>query len=199
MGHSCGITGERDHYLAEVSADYCIGFPSLIGARFGLGLNTSYYSLAFTYRRLFDLALGGQLQFTLGTDIDILGITGGIASEIAGSYQDPFRELELGSATLGFRGRSNLLWGGEGFGGLTLGAEAGLDVGRFRVVRETGPEEFEYGPGVVLQSTLGAEFYIPHSPHIANLSVDVGYRYIKTLNPDARAIHAVIFGFSGSF
>jgi hypothetical protein len=199
MGHSCGITGERDHYLAEVSADYCIGFANIMGARFGLGLNTSYYSLALTYRRLFDLALGGQLQFTLGTDIDLWGIIGGSASAISGRYAEPFQEFELGSVLGGFKGRSNLLWGGEGFGGLTLGAEAGVDVGRFRVVRETGAEEFEYGPGIVLQSTLGAEFYIPHSPHIANMSIDVGYRYIRPLNSQASEIHSVIFGLSGSF
>jgi hypothetical protein len=199
MGHSCGITGKKDHYLAEVSANYCIGFANIMGLRFGLGLNTNAYSLAFTYRRLFDLALGGQLQFTLGTDIDIWGIIGGSASAGSGLYTEPFQEFELGSVMTGFRGRSNLLWGGEGFGGLTLGAEAGVDVGRFRVVRETGPDEFEYGPGVVLQSTLGAEFYIPNSPHIANLSVDVGYRYVRPLNTQAEAIHSVIFGVSGSF
>lgn len=199
MGHNCGISGERDHYFAEVSANYCVGPANILGFRFGLGLNTNYYSLALTYRRLFDLALGGQLQFTLGTDIDLWGIIGGSASELSGRYTEPFQEFEMGSAMAGFRGRSNLLWGGESFGGLTLGAEVGVDVGRFRVVRETTPDEFEYGPGVVLQSTLGAEFYVPTNPQIINFSVDVGYRYIRPANPQAREIHSIIFGVSGMF
>jgi hypothetical protein len=198
MGHNCGVSGAADHYLAEVSANYCIGPVNEIQLRFRSGLNSPMYGLAFTYRRFFDLALGGQLQATVGGDIDVLGAGLGIthaADPSAGRYIGAF---ELGSLTAGLSTRFNP-WGGEGFGGLRLGAEAGLDVGRFRVVREARPDEFEYGPGFIFQSTLGAEFYIPMNPHIAQFSLDVGYRAIRPLNSQAETVHEFILGVGGMF
>lgn len=192
MGHNCGITGD-DHYLAEVNANYCIGPLSQIGLRFGAGLNTSAYGLALTYRRFFDMALGGQLQFSVGADFDIIGTTLGIMDASDDSIGHILPEFEFGSVSGGLRGRFNP-WGGEGFGGITLGAEAGFDAGRFRIVRETGAEEFEYGAGFILQSTAGAEFYIPMNPFIAQVSVDAGYRFIRPLNEEAENIHEFIFG-----
>lgn len=198
MGHNCGVSGASDHYLAEVSANYCIGPVNEIQLRFRSGLNSPMYGLALTYRRFFDLALGGQLQATVGGDIDILGLGSGLthaADPSSGRYIGAF---ELGSLSAGLSTRFNP-WGGEGFGGLRLGAEAGLDVGRFRVVREARPDEFEYGPGFIFQSTLGAEFYIPMNPHIAQFSLDVGYRAIRPLNSQAETVHEIIFGVGGMF
>jgi len=194
MGHNCGITGGSDHYLAAASSTYCLAEPNIFSFRFGGGIKTDITSFALTYRRLFDLALGGQLQFTLGADADIIGITAA-----AMGAPRPFEQLELGSVTGGFKGRSNLLWGGESFGGLTLGFETGVDVGRFKVTRTTGANEFEYGPGIVLQTTLGAEFYIPINPHIMSVGLEVGHRYIRPLNQQAKEIHEIVFGIGGRF
>ncbi len=188
MGHCCGI--DEPHYTADVSAQYCIGPQNEFGARVGIGLNTSIVSLAFTYRRFFDLALGGQLQLTLGGDLDITGLTSGIQDATSSIIQSG--EFEFGSLSAGLRGRFNP-WGGEGLGGITLGAEAGIDAGNFRVVRETRPDEYEYGAGFVVQSTLGAEFYIPVNPSIIPLSLNTGYRFIRPLNPQAENIHEIIF------
>jgi hypothetical protein len=200
MGHNCGISGGSDHYLAAASSTYCLAPPNVFSFRFGKGLNTDIVSLALTYRRLFDLALGGQLQFTLGADLDILGsIAGGIGAANPKALVPPLDQFELGSATMGFKGRSNLLWGGESFGGLTLGFETGVDVGRFKITRATGENEFEYGPGVVMQTTLGAEFYIPINPSIMEVGLEVGHRYIRPLNPQAKEIHEIVFGVTGRF
>ncbi|HXK39403.1 MAG TPA: hypothetical protein VJ837_01030, partial [Candidatus Paceibacterota bacterium] len=147
-------------------------------------------------RRFFDPALGGQLQFTVGGDIDFSGVFLGIFD--AAGIGLPTAEFEIASTFAGLRGRFNP-WGGEGFGGITLGAEAGLDVGRFRIERETEPDEYEYGPGFIVQSTLGAEFYIPVNPHIYNFAPEVGYRLIRPLNPEAENIHQFVFGFGGMF
>jgi hypothetical protein len=198
MGHNCGITGGDDHYLAEVNANYCMGPLNQFGARFSVGLNTPAYGLALTYRRFFNLALGGQLQLTLGADFDLAGTAMGAmdaTDENAGRF---LPEFEFGSVSGGLRGRFNP-WGGEGFGGITLGTEAGFDAGRFRIVRETGENEFEYGAGFVLQSTAGAEFYIPANPFIYQLSVDAGYRFIRPLNGEAENIHEFVFGVNGMF
>ena len=198
MGHNCGVSGADDHYFAEVSANYCVGPQNYIGARFGTAFNAATpFSLAIVYRRLFDLALGGQLQLTVGGDLDVAGIyqAAALAGELPG-YETS--EFEIASTMAGLRGRFNP-WGGEGFGGITLGTEVGLDIGRFRIDRETEPDEFEYGPGFVLQSTLGAEFYIPSNPFIYNFAPEVGYRLVRPLNPEAENIHEFIFGFGGMF
>lgn len=198
MGHNCGVSGADDHYFAEVSANYCVGPQNYIGARFGTGFNAATpFTVALVYRRLFDLALGGQLQLTVGGDLDIAGIyqAAALAGELPG-YETS--EFEIASTMAGLRGRFNP-WGGEGFGGITLGTEVGLDIGRFRIDRETEPDEFEYGPGFVLQSTLGAEFYIPSNPFIYNFAPEVGYRLVRPLNPEAENIHEFIFGFGGMF
>lgn len=196
MGHNCGVTGADDHYLAEVSSVYCIGYNNSMGMRVGIGVNTSAYSLAVTYRRFFDLALGGQLQLSLGADFDLIGLGAGIADASQGLTSGP--EFEFGSVSAGLQGRFNP-WGGERFGGLTLSGEAGFDAGRFRITRETAPDEYEYGAGFVVQSTLGAEFYIPHNPFITELSLDAGYRMIRPLNTEAENIHEVVFGVRGFF
>ena len=197
MGHNCGVTSGDDHYFAEVSANYCVGPQNYIGARLGSGFSAATpLSVALVYRRLFDLALGGRLQFTVGGDIDLAGLLYG-AFELGGlGVEDA--EFEIASTWAGLRGRFPA-WGGEGLGGLTLGAEAGLDVGRFRIVRETEPDEYEYGPGFVFQTTLGAEFIIPNNPHISNLAPEIGYRLIRPLNPEAENIHELILGIGGMF
>gem|GEM_PF-6840685 len=189
MGHNCGI--DEDHYLAELSANFCIAPEDEIGIRVGIGLNTPAVGVAFAYRRLIDLALSGQLQLSLGVDLDLLGLAAGIAGEARG-YVNP-SVFEFGSLSAGLRERINL-WGGEGFGGITFGQEVGIDAGRFRVVRETGPEEFEYGVGFIVQSTLGAEFYIPANPPGLTFSAEVGYRYVRPLNAQAQDLHQLVFG-----
>jgi hypothetical protein len=198
MGHNCGIAGGDDHYLAEVNATYCIGPLTQVGLRVGIGLTSPAFGLAVTYRRFFDLALGGQLQFSLGADFDLAGLAMGIMDATDDRVGHVLPSFEFGSVSAGLRGRFNP-WGGEGFGGITLGTEAGFDAGRFRIVREAGAEEFEYGPGFILQSTAGAEFYIPRNPFIERVSVDAGYRLIRPLNSEAENIHEIVFGFSGMF
>ena len=157
--------------------------------RTGIGLNSGAYGFVLAYRRWFDLALSGRLQLSVGADFDLLGIAMGIMQETRHPARDRIPEFEFGSLTAGIRQRINL-WGGAGFGGITLGQEVGLDVGRFRIVRATGPE-YEYGVGFIAQTTLGAEFYIPANFH---LSLEVGYRFIRPLNPAAENLHELIFG-----
>jgi Domain of unknown function (DUF4157) len=198
MLHNCGITGASEHYLADVAGLYCMGagrnqFSLRSGPTIGGGFP---FVLLMSYRRFLTEWASGRLQLMLGGDINIPGL----AAESDTRYR--LGGAEYGSAMLGLQGRSNLLWGGERFGGFTARAETGFGVGRY-TLRSPTPTEVPSTavyPGFVLQIGVGAEFYIPTGGgRVMPVSLDAAYRMSQPLNAEAERIHALLFGFSLPF
>ncbi len=182
--HSCGIGGEDDHYLADVAGLYCIGNVNEFSVSGGPAINADFPYLLYSYRRFLTELGNGQIQLVAGADLNIMSIIAATDDEAIG---------EIGSIMTGFRGRTNLLFGGERFGGLTGRIEPGIGVGRFRVRdSETELPGREFGPGFVLQAGLGAEFYIPIGVEAVPLSVEATYRLVVPLNQPAEAIHGIL-------
>ncbi len=182
--HSCGIGGGDDHYLANVAGLYCIGTVNEISVSGGPALNADIPYYLFSYRRFLAELGNGQIQLVAGADLNILSIIAAIDNEAIG---------EIGSIMTGLHGRTNLLFGGERFGGLTGRIEPGISVGRFSVRdSETALSGGEFGPGFVLQAGFGAEFYIPIGVNAHPLSVEATYRLVVPLNQPAEAIHGIL-------
>jgi hypothetical protein len=198
MMHNCGIHGDDEHYLADVAGLYCIGkrnaFSLLAGPALGGDVSPIFL---FSYRRFLTEWASGHIQPVIGGDINFTGL---LAESVETEGLETTTGREFGSAIVGLHGRSNLLWGGERFGGLTARVETGFGVGRFRV---RSPEPDEPGtsiePGLVLQVGVGAEFYIPAGVHAVPVSIDAAYRLVQPLNSEAERIHAFVFGPSIKF
>jgi hypothetical protein len=184
--HNCGI-GESSHYLAAVAGLYCVGDEArnrltLAG---GLNLRTGDPVFIASYRRFLADWAGGHFQPTVGGDISVSGPP----------------ESEFGSAMLGIQGRTNLLWGGDRFGGLTARVETGFGVGRYTVRPPLpgGAPTTAIGGGVILQVGAGAEFWIPIGAHALPVSVDAALRLSQPVNAEAERIHSAIFSASFAF
>jgi hypothetical protein len=164
---------------------YCIGEVNEISISAGPAFNADIVYLLFAYRRFLTELGNGQLQLTAGADLNLTGI-GALSA-------DDKTIGEAGSLMLGLRGRTNLLFGGERFGGLTGRLESGIGVGRFRVRdAESGGSHPGLGAGFVLQTGLGAEFYVPIGVSAIPLSVEATYRLVVPLNQPAAAIHGIL-------
>ena len=199
--HNCGISGEDEHYLADVAGLYCIGPASQFA--FALGLpqgGSDLIAFLFSYRRLLADLGSGQRQLTLGADINIVGVTSEIGSLL--SAVEP-ESAEFCSVLFGLRLRGQedvetgvrTDFGGERFGGAIARLELGASVGRFRVEesRESPPGSTEILPGFVVQGGLGVEFYIPIGVNAVPLSLEATYRMVQPLNPEAERIHGLFF------
>jgi len=191
MMHNCGISGASDHYLADVAGLYCMGGRNVFSMQMGTALGGDFSPIyLFSYRRFLTDWASGRIQPVLGGDINITGLT-----IEAADRQHRSGGAEFGSAMIGLHGRSNLLWGGERFGGLTARVETGIGVGRFRL-RSPGPDDPRTAveSGVVLQVGVGAEFYIPIGATAFPVSLDAAYRMVQPLNSEAERIHGFVFG-----
>ncbi len=183
--HNCGLSGNKYHYLADVAGLYCIGEPNKISVSSGAAINASLPYVLISYRRLLAELGNGQLELTAGAD---LNLAGAIAAPISDDIV-----TEVASAMVGLHGRTNLLFGGERFGGLTAKIEPGIAFGRFRVQdAETATSREELGAGFVLQTGIGAEFYIPDGASAFPISVEAAYRLVVPLNQPAEEIHGIL-------
>ncbi len=179
--HTCGLPRGETHHLADVAGQYCIGPPPGWTFAAGPAFGAELPYLLLSYRRFLFETASGRLQLTAGADFN-MRLLGSLGSEEAG---------EIGSIMVGLRARTNLAWGGERFGGLTGRLEGGPSVARF-AVRDADPE---LGAGYLLQSGVGAEFYVPGIPHregATAVSVEALYRTVVPLNDRAKRIHALL-------
>ena len=135
-----------------------------------------------SYRRFLTEWASGRLQPSIGADFNIGGLGFG----------------ELASGMAGVTGRTNILWGGERFGGLTVTPEIGLGVGRFRRLTENESSAVEWASGFVFQLKAGAEFAIPdlsfREGRRTPISVEAAYRIVKPVNSKAENIHTIVVG-----
>jgi len=196
MLHICGISGDpEEHYLADVAGLYCIGFaPNILSIT--LGPTSEELPLVFllSYRRILEDWVEGRIQVTTGADVNILAPIFEIPPVILG--HEPSSPTEYASLIVGVRGRTNLLWGGEQYGGLTGTIETGMGVGRF-ALRSPEPGE---GPAtkvagdLILQVGVGAEFYIPFGQQGVPVSIEAAYRLAQPLTGEAERIQSLLLG-----
>ena len=189
--HNCGISGDKFHYLADVAGLYCIGEINELSFAGGSALNTDVFYFLISYRRFLAELGNGQIQLTAGADLNI-GAVNLLPKEKAINKEEKAIN-EIASLMVGLRGRTNLLFGGERFGGLTGRIEPGLGIGRFRVRdAESESSHPELGAGFILQTGLGAEFYIPIGVDAIPVSVEAMYRLVVPLNQPAEEIHGIL-------
>jgi hypothetical protein len=201
MMHVCGVSGGDEHFKADVASVYCIGAGrNQFTIRAGPASGGIPPVVLYGYRRFLANWASGHIQPSLGLDLNLTGLLSEAVP--ASSFTPRLAGGEFGSLTLGTQWRPGWPWGGERYGGFTLGAEAGPSIGRFNL-RAPRPGEVPgtaVAGGVVLQIGLGAEFYIPTSSgRIYPFSLDAAYRLVQPLNAEAERIHAVVFGASISF
>lgn len=188
MMHCCGITGPDMHSLADKAKLYCLERKNQFSVGFGKqnDLGTAIFSYRYFLRQL---ALG-KITPTVGADLDLRGLDQG----------------NLFSVMAGAQYRSNLLWGGEEFGGLTFGAGIGLSAGKFRKMEDSELADIGWGSGIVLELKTGAEFAIPDFTRSGEGSegrqmaffVQGSYRWIKPINSQAENIqeYSIAAGFA---
>jgi len=194
--HNCGIPSGDSHHLADVAGLYCIGNDNDLLVSMGPALGADIIYLMISYRRLLRNLASGHIQLNAGTDINVMGIGSEIGSAISGI---DLTSGEFASLTLGLRGRANIGWGGERYGGITGNLDLGLDVGRFRLSDASPEASTEITPGFVMQAGLGAEFYIPIGAEAIPVSINAMYRMVRPLNPQAEMIHGLLGGIGFSF
>lgn len=195
MMHNCGITGGDEHHLADVAGLYCIGSRNIVTISGGvtLGGDRTGGTELVTYRRILTGWAGGQLQLTTGGDVNVIGLG---AETITAIRQTERPSGEFASAMVGLRGRTNLLWGGERFGGLVGTVDTGVGVGRFRLrdPEVAGRSRTAVAGDLILQVGVGAEFYLPIGVNAMPMSVEAAYRLAQPLNPEAERIHSFLLG-----
>jgi hypothetical protein len=192
MMHNCGIRTGDEHHLADVAGLYCIGAPNIIFSTLGVSLTGGQpdFIAMISYRRILEAWASGRIQLTTGGDLNFYGLTSEAITAIRGVERSPG---EFASAMVGLRGRTNLIWGGERFGGLTGSIETGVGVGRF-LLRDLGPgeEPTSVEGDVVLQVGIGAEFYLPVGQGATPVSIEAAYRLVQPLDDEARRIHGFV-------
>jgi hypothetical protein len=206
--HNCGAGGGElateqgggpsPHRRADLARLYCIGpGRNEVTTKATMGFNKSL-NVLFSYRHLIRDWSAGRLQLNAGADISLTGL---MRQGDEALRQDP---AELGSGMLGLRRRINV-WGAERFGGLVLSTDLGLGVDRFRV-RAPHPGDkapTRIGAGAVLQIGARIEFWIPdiaqREGRVSAPSLEVAYRLVQPLTPEAEQIHEFVLGLGWSF
>gem|GEM_PF-4075657 len=201
--HNCGIPGTRTHYLAELGAMYCMGGRNISSLTIGADLSTGTAQLLYSYRRILLEMASGRIQLTVGGDINILGTTFAILQGIG--RRPSGLAADIGSGMVGVQGRSNFLWGGERFGGITGSVETGFGAGVFQM-RNPNPGDWTGGThfagSFVLQLGMGAEFFIPFglsSGQGVGMSIGALYRLVQPLNEKGKQIHGLLGSISFHF
>ena len=187
--HNCGLSDDDKHKLADRARLYCMGGGDN-SFSLGVGKLDSKYLLALSYRRFLTEWRSGKLQPYAGLSANfLLDFDKGENSQ-----------LHAGGV-VGIRNRTNLLWGGERFGGLTLGADAGIGYGRFKEMSAGEANKFGWETGLILQLHAGVEFAIPGAANGREraMSLEINYSRIKPLTGDAQNIQSLTLGISKPF
>ena len=188
--HNCGISGEEKHRLADRARLYCMG-----------GGNKSFSISAGRVDQKVALALS-LTKFLTEWRSGKLRPYAGLSTNFVLDFERGDHTLMHAAPVVGIRGRSNLLSGGERFGGLTLGADVGLGYGHFKELPESDAKRFGWHAGLILQLHAGIEFAIPKLGDEGReipIGLDINYSIIKPLTGDAQTIQSVTFGFNEPF
>lgn len=193
LSHHCGIPGGNGiHHKADVFAFHCIGAPAhSLNISAGYSMNGSFpLALFFGYKYFFGQLFNRRIHLNIGGSINFTGILTSLTESLSQGRRQ--YSNDLGGITLGARFRPGIPWGSRHFGGLSLGANAGFGLGLFRLKRPTNSQVMQFGPGSIVEGSLGAQFYIPAGGRSTPLSLDAKYRMLKPLDAKARAIHTFL-------
>jgi hypothetical protein len=200
LGHICGIACRSaapnleppPHYLADKLALSCLGpLERDENAQFPItaGLSTEGFALILSYGWLLHEWRAGRLSLHLNADLNVLGLLYGLqgkASEIAGPI-------------LSLRGRP---FSGEHFGGLSFHGGLGGEFGRFRIRQPvtSDPPDIRTNAALVFEAGGRIEWWtkrvvVDEAERVAPHGIDLSYRLIQPVSPEAKRIHEALFSY----
>lgn len=182
--HLCGLGVGSDHHIGEKAALYCIGEANTFSIAFGTGNAGIGFPFILSYSRLLKALGNGQITWRAGIDLNLEGFA---------SSATPGGTGDIGSLATGLKGRSNLLFGGEQFGGLTARLDAGVGLGNFRLKDAASDARTKaFDVGFLLQAGAGIEFYVPAGDSVIPFSAELMSRTLFPLTQDAKRIQSYI-------
>lgn len=187
--HNCGITGAAKHRLADKAKLYCMGSGSKT-ISIGAGKVDNKIVLAFSLKKFLAEWKSGRIRPYAGLSANFLL-----------DFQKGEDSQLFAAPVIGVQTRPGLLFGGERFGGLTLGGNIGLGVGRFKDLPKGDAQKFGWQAGLLLQLHTGVEFAIPKfgtEGRVVPASFDITYSLIKPVTGEAETIHTITGGLTFS-